>query len=422
MAARLADAANADYGPLDDASANEAGSEGAEAAQEPTSDTEPSEKGAEGKPNGKAKANGKGAPASEAAPEGKNDGESGQSEPAEAKTEGASREEKLTKLRELAQELGWAVEDNAVTPSERAKFRQWRESAFKRLQQERENALLEVTNAKKGLEEERAQLEKLREEAEAGGKRFRDAADALDSGDFDAFAKVLGYDDWNALNSAAITKFADPNFRKLRDMELKLRQEQERREREEKEMAERRAREEKEAKEREEQQRRAQMIAAYKRDLSVQMAESSNPIVRSMADDPMFVEAIFQVQSRYYTGSGTIPPEEALEKEPMDGGEPLLKRLRALYSRLDTGFRATQPPGQPSGGEKREPIPRGDQVPEQSAPAAQTAAKQKTSIPARKASEAAPIPKNVSDAEFMKFAERRMRQAIREEESRHPED
>ncbi len=149
------------------------------------------------------------------------------------------------------------------------------------------------------------------------------------------------------------------------------------------------------------------------------MAASSDPLVAAFADDPAFVQAVFEVQKSEYDGHNTVTPEEAIRIRQSEGGSPLLEHMRALYSRLEKAFRAGQVQHEttqvvaPQAATKPEPAAAqaaAGSTRDASVPVRES--KPTTSIPQRKATEAAAPAKFKDDRSFMKYAEQRMLEAI----------
>lgn len=246
-------------------------------------------------------------------------------------------------LAELAKKHGFVVEGGKVVPRERHAFREERRQARAELQKAREAFDAEAGKTK-------AQLQ-------AEGRAVYAAKRALDADDFDGFAQALGHKDWNALNEKVINRFADPNYKRLQELE---------RDKQQREQREAQQREQQIAQAKQQQELAAQ--AEYKQGLSATMAESSDPFVAAMADDPAFVNAIFRIQEQHFDGHETITAEEAVRLKPKDGGSPLLETLRGLYNRLhrsgvfaetEEGARSTQNTTRPAAKQAATGTPRG---------------------------------------------------------------
>jgi hypothetical protein len=233
---------------------------------------------------------------------------------AEAKPEAA----KLEQLRSLASELGLTLEDTKVTTVERAKLREDRRNSAAALQKAEQDAIQRITDARKSLE--------------ADLSRAKSVLDAHQSGNPDAIAKALGHDDWNKMQEHFLSHAADPNYRKLRELE----------EWQQKQVAESKAREEREAAQRQHQEQ-IQAQQAYRAQLSGRMRESQDKLVGAMHDDPLFVNAIFSIQQQHYRSYGEeISPEQAASMRAPNG-RTLRDEMRTLYDRLSKSFVAAAP-------------------------------------------------------------------------------
>lgn len=300
---------------------------------------------------------------------------------------------KLEQLRALSKELGYTLEETRVSVGERAQFRQQRQQHFEQVRQLEAQA--------------QAQAQAILNEANVRASVALKAQQAIDSGDFEAFAKALGRKDWNDLNREAIGRFADPNYRKVQELEAWKRQQEEQAQKAHQE-----------ARQRAQEQQRESQVQAYKAELSTTMAQSTDPLLAAFADDPLFIDAVFRVQDTYFDGNTTITPEEAVRIKPKNGGDPLFEEMRRLYSRLEKAFRAGQQEHEPAkAGSVREAQtpepPKGGSGRDAPVPVRRT---NTTSIPQRKATEAAGPGKFKDDREFLKYAERRMKEALLNDE------
>lgn len=347
-------------------------------------------------------AGGQGGATSKATPAGKAEAQPAATEATEqaepAQVDLASTDDpvaKLERLKGLAKELGFTVDEARVSTAERYQLRKERR---------------EQTNKIAQLEQQaQARAEKILSETSVKASVALQAQRAIEAGDYDAFAKALGRADWNALNTEVIARFADPNYKRMRELESWKTQQEEQAQR---------ARAEAEARAKQDEESR--VVTSYKADLSAQMAQSADPLIAAFADDPSFVQAIFDVQKNEYDGYNTVTPEEAIRLRPNEGGSPLLDHMRQLYSRLEKAFRAGQivhettqvvapqaapPKPEPAAAQAAAGSNRDASVPvRQSKPT--------TSIPQRKATEAAAPAKFKDDRSFMKYAEQRMLEAI----------
>lgn len=292
----------------------------------------------------------------------------------------------IAELQELAKKHGFVVEDAKVLPRERHAFREERREARARLERERAE----------WQQQREAEVARIRSEGSAVIK----AAQAYQAKDWDAFAQALGAKDWNELNGEVIGTFADPNFKKLQELERWKRQN-----------------EEQQAKAREEQQRvameqqQAQAEAEYRQGLAQQMAASEDPFVRAMHDDPRFVHAIFQIQKAHFDGQETISVEEAVKLKPRNGGSALLEDMRQLYSRLRRSGAFSDLD------DDNDDRPVAKQAETGTRDAQRPAKKSATTLSQRDAQEASSTVDLSDDRAFKRYALEKMEQAAREEEA-----
>jgi hypothetical protein len=280
---------------------------------------------------------------------------------------------KLAELRELAAKHGYTLTDSGrVEVRERAQFREEQRSKRQAFEAERARFDQEVSTHRQQLQQQA--------QAVIAAKR------ALDSGDFDAFAQAMGEKDWNAINSRVINQFADPNYRRMLELEQRdrLREAEVQRQREESARVQT-------------EQQRAQERQAYMSNLSTEMGDSDDPLVAAFADDPAFVRAVFRLQEQHYDGVETISVADAVNFRPK-GGRSLREEMRAVYTRLvkagldpeETSDQAAlKPEPAKAGGRRDAPKP--------------VRKNGSTSISRKDASDAAPNARTMSDAEFFRY-------------------
>lgn len=288
---------------------------------------------------------------------------------------------KKAQFEALAKELGFRLDGSTVSVAERAQFREQRRK------------FNESTAAQQA--QFNAQMQAKLAELEAPRAAFA----AWQAGDYDGFAKALGEGDWNGLNRKAIQRHADPNYRlvqELRDKEAK-------READEKASKERAQREHTE-------RVTAQQIQTYKVNLGKQASESTDPVARAFADDPMFLDAIYRVQAENFVeGQDPISIEDAIRLSPRRGGSPLLEELRALYKRAAAAFAAEQESDRATTKPEPAQAGRGRAAPE-------LVRKTVTSISTKKATEAsAPVASDTRSKAWFKNAEERMLASVQED-------
>jgi hypothetical protein len=239
-------------------------------------------------------------------------------------------------LKSLAKELGYQLEDAAVTNAERAEFRRMRKEhveAIKRAQM----------SAQSSIEE----LQKSAESEINFGKELRDAQKARD---YNRIAKTLGFEDWNGLQEDVAKAVTDPAYQEV--LELKQWKAQQ-----EKAEQERQA----QWRQQQEHQARVQQQNEYRSNLSAGMKESTDPVVKAFADDPMFVNLVFQIQEANWDGGAeVIKPERAIHMKPPGAQVTLHDQLKGLKGRLDAAFQAAQQEAEP---EAKKPPRRGPELP-----------------------------------------------------------
>ena len=213
----------------------------------------------------------------------------------------------------LAKKLGFAIEGSSVSVEERA---EWRRAKARE---------------KEAIARERAEWEKTKqttpEQVEKVGKADKILA-ALDAGDPDGFAQATGFKDFNEFQQSFIKRLADPNYMELRKLQ-QWKEQKEQREREQ----------EAEGLNRAEQAKRAKAYSEYMSDLTEKCKASSNPLVAAMHDDPLFLQAVYNVQKDHWDPDKqqTVPVEEAI-RIAARGGQSLESELKGLLERLKKGF------------------------------------------------------------------------------------
>lgn len=243
----------------------------------------------------------------------------------------------LEQLRALATKLGLALEDGKVTTTERVKLRQERTENLRAIAKAEQDAIAKVQAARAEWEPKIGKVEAF----EA----------AVKAGDYDAIAKLAGFDDWNKLQDDQIQRLADPNYKRVRELEERLKREDDAR-----------------AKAAEENQRQQatqaelQAQANHKRQLAQLMSQSPEPLVKALHDDPSFVNAVFNVQRRVWQESGgrdVLTAEAAIKWKPDGGGVSLWEELKKLYERAHGAFgTVAAPAAAPAAGTPEKPKPK----------------------------------------------------------------
>lgn len=238
----------------------------------------------------------------------------------------------------LAKKLGFTVDGKAVLPSDRIAW----ENAKKR----QEAGLLERETKLREAEQAISSSDRV--------KKAESILKSIEEGDPDGFAAAIGKKDFNEFQQEFIKRLADPNYERLRKLELRD-QERDKLDAEQKERQ----------KQEQARQHHQEQLQAYLGNLSEQAKTSTDPTVASMADDPLFVDAVYRIQQQEYKASGEriIPIEEALDKRIGGAKMTFREELKTLAQRLLKAFpdlgapAAAAPPPTPISSGKR-PAPR----------------------------------------------------------------
>ena len=228
----------------------------------------------------------------------------------------------LEQLRALASKLGLALEDGKVTTTERVNLRKERTENLRAIAQAEKDAIAKVQAARAEWEPRIGKVEAF----EA----------AVKAGDYDAIAKIAGFDDWNKLQDDQLQRLADPNYKRVRELEERLKREDEAKARQQEENQRQHAT-----------QKELQAQASHKHQLQQIMSQSPEPLVKGMHDVPNFINAVFNVQRRVWQESGgrdVLTAEAAIRWKPPEGGISLLEELEAMHGRLSPVFSKAAPP------------------------------------------------------------------------------
>jgi len=221
----------------------------------------------------------------------------------------------LAKLKKLAEKHGFKIEGKSITVQERAAFRAQKRKLRAQLEQQTRELQTEAKKIQEDL----------------GGKEAKVTAflTAVESGDYDSLAKVVGHDSWEELQATILNQQADPNYRKLRELEKKA---QER----EQQDAERQEQEQKQKQE----QKRQQAVQDYRASLVAEMKGHSDRVIKTMADDPHFVGAVIEIQRQHWdpVDQATISVEEALHWQHPKTGQSLVDVLKERKKRLSAAL------------------------------------------------------------------------------------
>ncbi len=218
--------------------------------------------------------------------------------------------------------------------NERLEFSEW-----KRKQREGIEAHLRNERQKheQQLKAERDAFEKERGEFSPRVEKGEKVLKLMESADYEGLAKEAGYEDWDKFQAHVLGTISDPNYRETRALRRELE------ERKAKEKADAEAAEKKTKAEQEEHARRThaqqqtQAVAAHKKGLSDAMAKSSDRLVQHMADDPAFLNAVFEIQRQNYDPStnSTVTPEQACRMALRGAPRTLKEEVSQLRDRLN---------------------------------------------------------------------------------------
>lgn len=291
-------------------------------------------------------------------------------------------EERAT-LEALAKKLGFGFSGDAVVTRERVHFREKVRKAQER-----------------SVAEDQARREAFAQEVskwEPKVKRAEEFHAAWERGDVDGIAKAVGKEKWDDVLMHISNVHTNPSERRLMELEQ--------REKERELQAQEHARILTE-------QRRAQEEAMAQQQLKARIAgemkQSGDRFLSTMADDPGFVEAVFNVQRAQYHKTGNVPrPDQAVDL-PGPSGVSLRNQMRAFQRLLSAGFSELEAQAAVEAVAATEPTVQASEKKPKPAPG-------KTGVvPRASAAEPSP-PKPMSEAEFTRYAERRLREAIEEE-------
>lgn len=237
----------------------------------------------------------------------------------DAPAQTAPTNEKRAQFDALAKELGFTVDGNGVTVNERVK---WRD---------------EKRRERQKLDADRAAIEKYRADADRElTSKFGNGAAAIaafDRGDFDGVAAALAGEKvtWKQLQGVAGQRLLSPEHKRIRELEERE-SERERQAQEHQRMAE----------EQHARAERAQAEQQYRANLATEMGASTNQSIKALSKQPMFVQAIMDIQGEAYRRGDSVPtPEQALSMHY--GGAPLIDNARALWQSLCEAFGSPAP-------------------------------------------------------------------------------
>ncbi len=234
--------------------------------------------------------------------------------PEERKTREAS-------LKELAASLGFEFDGARIAVSERHEFRETKRKAQERLQQSEQELM--------------SRISKVRDQARDDIARAQSIVRAVDSDDPNALAKALGKRDWNDLSAEVIARMADPNYKRLTELENEVQE----RKRSEEEHAQRQ-------RQQAENQKRAAAERNWLTDISRRCKESKDPLLAALHDDPRLARSIYAVQRHH--GDSSIRPETALNLKLPGSDISVRDAIRTEFDRLNRAFGKSSPAPAPA--------------------------------------------------------------------------
>ncbi len=220
----------------------------------------------------------------------------------------------------------------------------------------------------------------------------------FEAGDLDGFVKQLGIkgvDSWEKANDHAARLFASPEYRRVRDVELKLEAEKAERAREKEE----RGRQEQAAQQRAEAAREQELRAQAAVEVGDMLKTAEDPDIAGLASvDPRFNAAVL---------------DEVLRSrcDVAEAAETIRDKARAHYDALHKVFGSQTP-------SKSEAVdPKGKPASPVRAGSQKQLARPNTHVSRTTASEAAPpADENLTDAQWLALAHQEMKSAYRQEQ------
>ena len=227
------------------------------------------------------------------------------------KAETAAEKSEIEAWKAQAEKFGYKIDPaGRVYNQERHRFREWKANEKRAIEQERVAIRAEIDQKFNELSQRETPL-----------VRFTTAVDA---GDFDAIAQAVGLRDWATLQAEAVAQASDPSYKRLRALE---------REKEEKEAREAQAREQYQRQLAAKQEHDG--LVAYQAELAKQMEKSSDPLVRALHWDPIFVKEITALQRKHWKESGAKLSAEQIVKLDMNQARSYHRRM---YESLKAAF------------------------------------------------------------------------------------
>ena len=226
---------------------------------------------------------------------------------------GPAVQDEIESLRALATKLGYDFDGTAVLSRERVAFRDNKRRTEAALTERQQQIA--------------AQLEKAKQDFAPDVAFARAVKEAWKRGDPEEFAKAVGAENFEKFQEYFIRMTADPHYVELQEIKKKQEALEAERQREKEQLAAQ-----------SEQNKRLQARRKYEVELSQTMAQSKDPLVQAMHDDPNFVRTIMKIQEENWDGQKTVSAEKAVRMAVADGSVPVARALQQLYQRLSKVF------------------------------------------------------------------------------------
>ena len=297
---------------------------------------------------------------------------------------GPAVQNEIEQLAALAKKLGFEIDAGKVTVAERARLREQKRQLSAQISQQEQSLTAKFQTAYQQLSGELADAREVRR--------------VLSELNPDEIARVAGFKTYDEYQAAMLAKATDPNYKRIRELELRDQQREEQRLQAEAQQRTAQA-----------QQQQAQREQTYISELSNLMKASKNPVVAGLHDDPRFVRTVMEIQRENYDKEtrSTLSPEQAIKVGLRGAQRALEDEMRQVYDRLHRVFGA--PVGTPT---VISPDANPPPVADDNRPGAKP--RPKTQIVPPAAVEAAPS-KKMNKKEFAKYAADRLRDAIEQD-------
>lgn len=258
------------------------------------------------------------------------------------------------------------------------------------------------------LKAERAQFDEERGKHTPRIEKAERVLKLMESADYESLAKEAGYDDWDKFQGHVLGTLSDPNYKETRALRREL-EERKAKEKAAEDAATAKQKADAETAEKQtREQQRTEKIKQHKLGLSELMSKSQDRVVATMADDPHFVEVIFQIQAQNYdpVTDSTVTPEQAIKMALRGAPRSMLEQLTVMRDRLNKALgEAAQQAIEPANTTTAAPKPK-------------TSTSKTAVVPSPSTIEAAPRGKfkGPKDPAWIKYRNERMNEAMDEEE------